>query len=401
MKKGILVILSLIVSVSISAQGINFFKGSFEEAIEKATNENKKIFVDVYTSWCGPCKMMAKKVFTDSKVGEYYNRHFVCLKLDAEKEKDHGFFQNFKASSFPTVFWLDNQGQLINVHSGFVQPEEFLAITKEAEKSNLNKRLESGKKRWDSGERSPEIVREYVLGILGKVSPEKVSPMVMEYLKSLSEEELKEKDNYYFLRMFMRRPGNDFVFNTLVKNADVYQTYTKNNEFWIDMYRMMVRSGSAQYRETEKHHEYVEMIKAKHTPLTDMYGKILDMEYLLFQKDFKQGIERASEIIAEYGQEHPCLCGQFMYTLIIAEFFKEESVSDELADAVIEWADKALKDVPSKENLMYLSIAHVRKGDYKKAWQLLGGLPFFPEPVLSNAVYSLVDLPVFHRQYIK
>lgn len=54
-----------------TGQGINFFRGSFEEALKKAQQENKQIFVDVYTSWCGPCKMMAKEVFTRSDVGSF------------------------------------------------------------------------------------------------------------------------------------------------------------------------------------------------------------------------------------------------------------------------------------------------------------------------------------------
>ena len=65
--------------------GISFFKGTFEEALVKAKQENKPLFVDFYAVWCVPCKKMAKTVFTQEAVGKYFNEHFISLQLDAEK----------------------------------------------------------------------------------------------------------------------------------------------------------------------------------------------------------------------------------------------------------------------------------------------------------------------------
>ena len=56
---------------------IEFFKGTFEEALAKAQAEEKLVFVDAYTVWCGPCKWMSKNTFTDAKVAEYFNENFI------------------------------------------------------------------------------------------------------------------------------------------------------------------------------------------------------------------------------------------------------------------------------------------------------------------------------------
>lgn len=65
---------------TISAQGIDFFKGEWEAALEQARNQDKLIFVDAYATWCGPCKRMAADVFPDPQVGAFYNRNLFLLK---------------------------------------------------------------------------------------------------------------------------------------------------------------------------------------------------------------------------------------------------------------------------------------------------------------------------------
>ena len=87
MKKYILLIFACIYAIHLSAQnaGINFLHGTtWTEAVAKAKAENKLIFIDFYTQWCGPCLNMAENIFTLGSVGNFYNDHFVCLKIDAE-----------------------------------------------------------------------------------------------------------------------------------------------------------------------------------------------------------------------------------------------------------------------------------------------------------------------------
>lgn len=379
-------------------QGIEFFQGDFEDALSKARAEKKQVFVDVYTSWCAPCRKMAKEVFSDAEVGKYFNAHFVCLKLEAEKEGGNGFFKRYQANGYPGFFWLDEEGELLDLYVGFVHSEKFIKLAEVARQSKLGKLLGDGEKRWERGERTPELVREYVVKALGRVKPEQVKPMITEYLAGLSEEQLQEEENYRFLRMFMREAGDNFVFRTLMKNAGIYQRYEKEPVFWIQMYRMVVRCGILYRNEPAKYREYLIFLESLHSPLALMYRKILDMEYLLFQKDFDRGIPEASAIIAKFGEEHSYLAGQFMYTLIIAGFFQETVVDEGLSGQVIAWAEKALEAQPSKESLLYLSVAYARRGDYKKAYQLLANEPFFPEPILSNALYRYLDLPVIPRE---
>ncbi|HMX40374.1 MAG TPA: thioredoxin family protein, partial [Saprospiraceae bacterium] len=98
---------------SLSAQGIEFFHGSWSEARAKAKAEGKIIFVDAYAEWCGPCKRMAREVFTQEKVGDYFNANFVNLKIDMEKADNAEFAGKYPVSAYPTLMFLDSTGKVI------------------------------------------------------------------------------------------------------------------------------------------------------------------------------------------------------------------------------------------------------------------------------------------------
>src|SRR5688572_33238081 len=61
---------------------------TFEEAIKKSKTEKRAIFVDVYTDWCGWCKVMDKNTFSDPQVAKILNDKFYAVKFDAEQRED-------------------------------------------------------------------------------------------------------------------------------------------------------------------------------------------------------------------------------------------------------------------------------------------------------------------------
>ncbi|MEZ4982775.1 MAG: thioredoxin family protein [Saprospiraceae bacterium] len=90
---------------------MDFFHGTWEEALEEATKQEKVIFVDTYASWCGPCKRMAATVFPNAKAGEFFNKHFINVKLDYEKEEAATFRKKYPVQAFPTLYFIDYDGE--------------------------------------------------------------------------------------------------------------------------------------------------------------------------------------------------------------------------------------------------------------------------------------------------
>lgn len=93
--------------------------------LEQAKKENKLIFMDCYTSWCGPCKMLAKEVFTDPDVAAFFNEKFVNAKVDMEKVRT-GLEKQYGVNAFPTLLFLNGDGELQHCIVGGMPAEELL-----------------------------------------------------------------------------------------------------------------------------------------------------------------------------------------------------------------------------------------------------------------------------------
>ena len=125
MKKLLLVFVGLLCSLVISAQ-TNFQELSLEKAREQARAENKPIFLDCYTSWCGPCKMMANDVFTLEAAGNYFNKNFVCVKIDMEKGEGPAIGKQYEVDAYPTFLIINADGKLMHKLVGAMPLEELI-----------------------------------------------------------------------------------------------------------------------------------------------------------------------------------------------------------------------------------------------------------------------------------
>lgn len=108
-----------------NTKGTQFFKGTFAQALAKAKQENKKLMVDCYTLWCGPCRYMATNIFPNDTLGAYMNEHFVCMKLDMEHGEGPERNKTFNVKAYPTFIFFDADGKEMNRFEGMAYKEEF------------------------------------------------------------------------------------------------------------------------------------------------------------------------------------------------------------------------------------------------------------------------------------
>lgn len=145
---------------AITADSITFYKNeTWANILSIATTQQKMIFVDVYTSWCGPCKAMDKKTFKEADVATYFNQNFINVKLDAEKGEGVELSKKYAVNSYPTYLFLDNQGNLLATFGGFMKGDKFLSKTKEIQQSIQN--LATLEQTYNAGKREPAFLAMY------------------------------------------------------------------------------------------------------------------------------------------------------------------------------------------------------------------------------------------------
>mgnify|MGYP003537579432 FL=1 len=141
-------------------QGIEFFHGSWDEAKAMAKESDKLVFVDAYTSWCGPCKRMAADIFPQPEVGSYFNKNFINFKLDMEKGEGPAFAKKYGIRAYPTFVFIDGEGNLVFNKVGGSDAAGFIQMATAA--VNKFDRSPVYAKKYEEGDKSPQLILDYI-----------------------------------------------------------------------------------------------------------------------------------------------------------------------------------------------------------------------------------------------
>ncbi len=194
MKKLLTTLLCAIFAVSAFAQetNINFQEDpTFKNVLKQAKKENKYIFMDCYTTWCGPCKMLARNVFTKAPVADFFNENFINVKYDMEKGEGIKLKEQFNVTAFPTLLWLDGEGNIVHKVVGAGNADYMLAQGKLAADPQTN--LAGLTKRYESGERNSELLSMYIdaLKVCGETG--KINNITVEFIENMTAEDLAQE----------------------------------------------------------------------------------------------------------------------------------------------------------------------------------------------------------------
>jgi len=109
--------------------GVKFSKSeTLTGVLEQASAENKLVFVDFYTTWCMPCRLMDEDVFPDRRLGEFMNENFISYKVDAEKDNGISLATLYSVEGYPTLLFLDQKGNILERKLGAAYQREMYAM---------------------------------------------------------------------------------------------------------------------------------------------------------------------------------------------------------------------------------------------------------------------------------
>ncbi len=110
------------------SSSIEFKTESWETLLKVAKEENKLIFVDLYATWCGPCKMMKVHTFTKKEVGEFYNGNFINVSLNGEVNKGAELMEKYNLRSFPSLLFINGDDKIVLHTKGYHNPKQILEL---------------------------------------------------------------------------------------------------------------------------------------------------------------------------------------------------------------------------------------------------------------------------------
>ncbi|CAM4430241.1 Thioredoxin [Pedobacter westerhofensis] len=197
--KKLLIIALVLLSGGLHAQdGIQFYQGTWKETLAKAKAEKKLIFIDIYTTWCGPCKMMAKDIFPLKSVGEKFNKNFINYKIDAEKGEGVTIAKTYKVNAYPTYLFVNGDGVLQYTTLGAMPEPQFL---KEAE----NAMIEFGDPKplpvWQKEYPAKKGDKEFLMAYMKKRAKLRLpmDSLMDQYAALSTKEELLSKETLTFM----------------------------------------------------------------------------------------------------------------------------------------------------------------------------------------------------------
>lgn len=247
--KRLLIGLSCFAALSASAQNreIAFKEADWKTQLEAAKKENKLIFFDAYTSWCGPCKMMAKDVFTRDSVADLFNSTFHNVKYDMEKGEGPGLKEKYNIMGYPTYLFIDGNGEVVHKIVGSMSASEFI---NEASKALKPENTAYGlAKKFNAGDHSDATTLAYLDALEKAYENDKMGKVAKIYFDKLPEASLMDEKNWKLAVKYLNNPSSEafaYLFNNQAELEKKYGANEVNMYFQGTMY-MAVYSAKRAY----------------------------------------------------------------------------------------------------------------------------------------------------------
>jgi len=180
---------------SVIYQGVEFIDGEWGEILALAELEGKTIFLDAYTDWCRPCKVMDKDVFSRPDIGDFYNDHFLNVKMNMEEGEGVALAKKYQIIAYPTLLFLNYDGSVVHRFAGYKGIIGMFDLGKDALDNDNN--IASFKEKYEEGERDPKFLLSYLQSSYEAADGQHI-PIMEEYLATQDDWNTVEIRNLIF-----------------------------------------------------------------------------------------------------------------------------------------------------------------------------------------------------------
>lgn len=312
----VLIAISTLWCYLLPAQGIDFVHDkSFQQILDLAKAQNKVIFMDCYTAWCGPCKRLAANVFPDPEVGNFFNATFINTKFDMEKEEGPSIANRYGIHAYPTLLWLDGDGNVVHKIVGGLDVQGLIQNGRKAVDPTPGI-LAQLKKMYAEGKREAVFLNEYVYTL--NLSGEKYEEVFKEYLEKLKPEDFtndKHARTIFDLTNNLKSPGVSY----LIKNKAYYSKLLTEDAFdkKINQIAAKAVSESPKADDVALFEGAIDLLKTNKAPDHQEKVLTLSMEYYAKMNDWINYDKNATVYIKKFASANAAALNDVAWTYFL------------------------------------------------------------------------------------
>lgn len=206
-------------------KGIQFIEDKpWQELLTQAGKDNKLIFLDCYTTWCGPCKAMAKEVFPLPEVGDFMNANFINTKFDMEKGEGIELNKKYKKfiPGYPTYLLINAKGEVVHQVAGYNAAEKFITKIKDG----LQERTWiMYAQKYEAGQRDWAFVRTYLELLESAFQSEQIKQVVAETMPRINQSVLNSDSSAYRIFRKYWTDAESPLLSTVMASPGIYRKY--------------------------------------------------------------------------------------------------------------------------------------------------------------------------------
>lgn len=321
-------------------QGIEFMH-NLDSALVKAKSENKLVFIDFYTSWCGPCKVMDKEIFPQEKAGDFYNAKFINCRVQCD-DKGVGVTQGekYKVVAYPTLMFLDGDGELVHSEAGSLSVDELIAFAQTA--MDPKKNLSAVIKKWEGGDRDPDFALKYFTRLKQAYRYDKAKTDFLDYFFKLNRKDKQTATSFRLIKIVGAEPFTPLL-NYVEDNMKGYYKSVGKPEVdsLISQTYLSYLRNLAIYN-PEEYEVALEKFKAKNYSYYDEFKMYCDV-YL--NKKIQGFMADGTKFLTKYGEKRDS------YTLSLSSMLGNYTGRKNEGAAGITWMENLLKRNPDPRYL--------------------------------------------------
>lgn len=345
LKKMLIVLLLACVSnvsfgqeASPEGEGVKFLDGytvTYSQALADAKKESKLLFIDCYTTWCGPCKMMIRDVFSLKMVGDYFAPRFVSIKFDMEKGEGLELRKKFDVKAYPTFLIIDPQKntELTRIVGGD-KADKFV----ETIETNLKAGgLSAYDEKYAAGERSEEFVLAYIKMLSGAYKSEKCAEVAEAYLVGKESQLLTNQALYDMFMQHITSADSPLFMYVVDRKVEFSQKYDEKKlnrklqmvwESFPQKYLVKKDDGTLVFDQAGMD-QYVLKMKKYDVQNIDRICLSTDMYVAQQQAKWPTYLELCKQYVDQNGKSHFLI---YNYALRIERGCKDEAVRRNTAE---------------------------------------------------------------------